>query len=318
MSELTKYHRMLKTLRCEEVDRLPWSTYLHSTVHDRGVRQFANYILNFHRRFEPDYVKVMMDENYDTPVDMQYVKEINCWNLFEPLDPHKGSFGRQLESIKIIKDTLGPDVPVLITVYSPFYWAMRMCQDVMKHYREDSQTVNRGITAITESIIAFVKTCINEAGVDGFYHAIFGCEPSWMTEEEFKQWPVPHSNRVFAAMREAPMVIAHIHGPEKNYFDVCEPFDCDALSWEDRTAGPSIAEARKKTKKCLVGGINHKTSISASPEEVYNEAIDAIKQSGGYGLVLAPGCTFDPRTPAENMFALKRAVHDCAGKKFKA
>jgi uroporphyrinogen decarboxylase len=314
MNDLTKYQRVLRTMRCEKTDRLPWSVFLHSTVHDRGVREFTNYTLNFYRRFDPDYVKVMSDENYDNPVNFQYCWDIKLWDHFEPLDPHKGAFGRQLESIKIIKDTVGPDVPVIVTVYSAFHWATRLNRDIVKQYREDAQTVDRGVSTITDSLVAFVKACINEAGVDGFYHGVFGCEPFWMNEEEFKRWSLPHDNRVFAAMREAPMVIGHIHGLKQSYFDICEPFDCDALSWEDRTAGPSIAEARKKTKKCLVGGVDHEKALTASAEEVYWEAVDAIKQSGGYGLIVAPGCTFDSKTPVENMMALKRAVYDCAEK----
>jgi uroporphyrinogen decarboxylase len=314
MGDLTKYQRVLKTMRCEKVDRLPWSHYLHSSVRDRGVREFANFTLNFYRRFGPDYVKVMSDENYDNPVNFQYCSDIKMWDDFEPLDPHRGAFGRQLESIKIIKDTLGPDVPVIVTIYSSFHWAFRLNCDIVKQYHEDPQRVDRGIGTITDSLVVFAKACINEAGADGFFHGLFGCEPSFMGEDEYKRWVVPHNNRVFTAMREAPMVIAHIHGLKASYFDACESADCDALSWEDRTAGPSITEARKKTKKCLVGGIDHEKALRASPEEVYKEAVDAIKQSGGYGLVLAPGCTFDPKTPVENVFALKRAVHDCAGK----
>ncbi|MDR1180032.1 MAG: hypothetical protein LBK44_05965, partial [Spirochaetales bacterium] len=88
MNEMTKYERMLKTMRCEEVDRLPWSTYLHSSVHERGVPQFANFTLNFYKRFDPDYIKVMMDENYDCPVNVQYCWEIKTWDAFEQVDPH--------------------------------------------------------------------------------------------------------------------------------------------------------------------------------------------------------------------------------------
>ena len=317
MDEMTKYERVLKTMRCEEVDRLPWSTYLHSHVHDRGVPQFANYTLNFHKRFDPDYIKVMMDESYDSPVNVQYCWDINVWNRFEPLDPHIGGFGRQLENLKIIKDAVGPDVPVLQTVYSPFHWARRLSWQFVNHYRQDAAVVDRGVSAITDSLIAFSRACINTAGIDGFFYGMFCCEPAWMTEEEFVRWSIPHDRRVLSVMREAPMLITHIHGPEKCYFDACKDLECDALSWEDRTAGPSIAQVRKISKKGLVGGINIQTAIKATAQEVYNEGMDAIKQADGRGLILSPGCTFHVDTPAENMFALKRAVYDAgkAGKK---
>jgi uroporphyrinogen decarboxylase len=314
MDEMTKYERMLKTMRCEEVDRLPWSTYLHSSVHDRGVPQFANFTLNFYHRFDTDYIKVMMDENYDAPVNIQYCWDINVWKKLEPLEPHTGGFGRQIENLKIIKDKAGPDVPVLQTLYSPFHWAWRLNRQFAEHYREDAAIIDQGVSTIPDSLLAFVKACINEAGIDGFFYGLWCCDPSLMTEAEFKQWSVPHDLKVFAAMRESPMVINHIHGARNIFFDACKDFDCDALSWEDRTSGPSITEARKKTRKSLVGGINIEKAVAATAEEVYNEGMDAIRQAGGKGLVLAPGCTLSEKTPAENMFALKRAVHDYARK----
>ena len=315
MDEMTKYQRMLKTLRREEVDRLPWSTYLHSTIHDRGVPEFANFTLNFHRRFEPDYVKVMIDENYDCPVGVQYIWDVKTWDKLEQLDPHKGGFGRQLENLKIIKDAVGPDVPVLQTVYSPFHWAKRLNMNFVDHYREDANTIDRGISTIAESTIAFARACINEAGIDGFFYGLYGCESLWMTEDEFTRWSLPHDKRILAVMREAPMVIAHIHGAEKIHFDACKDLECDAFSWEDRAAGPSIPQARKRTQKGFVGGIDSQRAHTLTAEQVYAQGLDAIEQAGGCGLLLAPGCTFNQKTPVENMFALKRAVHDYAKKK---
>jgi uroporphyrinogen decarboxylase len=234
--------------------------------------------------------------------------------MFEPLDPHKGGFGRQLENLKIIKDTVGPDVPVLQTVYSPLFWARRLSRGFVAHYREDEAAISRGVSTITDSTVAFTKACINEAGADGFYYAMFCCEAAWMTEDEYKKWSIPHDKRILSAMREAPMVLCHIHGTKDIFFDTCKELECDALSWEDRTAGPSIPDARKKTQKSFIGGINIEKAVTATAEQVYNEGIDAIKQAGGRGLVLSPGCTFNVKTPVENMFALKRAVFDYAKK----
>ena len=315
MDELTKYERMFKTLRREEVDRLPWSVYLHATVHDRGVPNFANYTINFHNRFEPDYVKVMLDENYESPVNFQYAWNINIWDQFETLDPHNGAFGRQLENLKIIKDAVGPDVPVFQTIYAPFSWTRRLNMGFVEHYRENAAIIDRAVSTITDSTIAFARACINEAGIDGFFYGLFCCDSSWMTEEEFVKWSIPHDKRVLAVLRNAPMLITHIHGAKDIFFDACKDLEGDGLSWEDRAAGPSFPEARKKSEKAFVGGINIQKAVKATPEEVYAEGLDAIEQAGGRGLLLAPGCTFLPGTPVENMFALKRAVYDHAKKK---
>jgi uroporphyrinogen decarboxylase len=85
-------------------------------------------------------------------------------------------------------------------------------------------------------------------------------------------------------------------------------YPCNAISWEDRQAGPSVAEAKKRTSKCLVGGIDHYLAMKASPDQIAAQGAEAIQAAGGRGLILAPGCTFFDGTPEANMLALKEAV----------
>ena len=82
----------------------------------------------------------------------------------------------------------------------------------------------------------------------------------------------------------------------------------DALSWEDRLAGPPLAEARRRTGKCLIGGVDHRRALTASRDEVRAEALDAIRQTGGRGFILAPGCTLLDPTPEANLRALGEAA----------
>jgi uroporphyrinogen decarboxylase len=113
-------------------------------------------------------------------------------------------------------------------------------------------------------------------------------------------------------MSGMPCVIVHGHGEKGAHFNLFERYDCNALSWEDRSGGPSLAEARVRTSKCLVGGVDHHMAQHGSPQAVYAQARQAIEVTGGTGFILAPGCTFLERTPPENMLALKRASIDAA------
>ncbi|MCX7028197.1 MAG: hypothetical protein NT061_12115 [Spirochaetes bacterium] len=115
-------------------------------------------------------------------------------------------------------------------------------------------------------------------------------------------------------MKGMPYVIVHAHGEKGAHFDLFTEYDCGALSWEDRQGGPSLKTARLKTNKCLAGGIDHVMAQSCGAEAVYAQAREAIAVAGSIGFILAPGCTFLPGTPPENMLALKRASIDAAGK----
>jgi uroporphyrinogen decarboxylase len=103
------------------------------------------------------------------------------------------------------------------------------------------------------------------------------------------------------------LLLLHIHGERGSYFDLLKDYDVDALSWEDRLAGPTMDEARRRTGKCLIGGVDHLRALAARPDEVRAEALDAIRQTEGRGFILAPGCTFDDHTPEANVRALGEA-----------
>jgi uroporphyrinogen decarboxylase len=305
--------RVRAALRGEAVDRPPFSVYVHSSVHNRGVKEFADFTIDFHRRFQPDYVKVMYDENYDSPVNFQFATDPSVWGLLEELDPHKGGFGRQLQSLKLIRDAVGPDTPVIQTLYSPFHWGVRLAwKTALDHYKAEPELVQRGLGVIARNLIAFGRCAIEEAGIDGFLFGAYGCEPDWMSADTYAALAAPHDRAVLATLRRSDMLMLHIHGENGSYFDLLKDYDVDALSWEDRLGGPTLTEARRRTDKCLIGGIDHVRAVTATATEVRAEADDAIRQTGGRGFILAPGCTFLPGTPEANLRALAAAVEGYA------
>ena len=308
-TEMTKMQRVLATLRKEETDRVPFSAYMHSTVHERTARIFAQSTLDFYRKYDPDYVKVMYDENYDTPVTYDFVTTIEVWKYFEEFDPHIGAFGRQLESLKYIKDSVGPDVPVISTVFSPFHIAHRLAyRRVLMDWKKDPEAVRHGLTTIAANYIRFADCCLTESGVDGFFFGAFGCEKDWMSEAQYKEMAEPFDRMVMKTLRKAPILFLHIHGEKTNYFRLLIKYECDAISWEDRLAGPTIAEAKKATDKCLVGGVDHYAALKCVPEVIIKQSKEAISAAGGRGFILAPGCTFFKGTPSENIMAMRQAV----------
>ena len=129
-----------------------------------------------------------------------------------------------------------------------------------------------------------------------------------MLETRYKEMVLPADQKVMKVLRRAPILILHIHGEKQAYFDLLKSYDCDAISWEDRLAGPSVAEASTLTNKCLVGGIDHYKALDCAPGEIVSQGREAIEAVGGRGLILAPGCTFFDETPPENILALKQAV----------
>lgn len=306
---MTKAERVTAALRKETTDRAPFALWMHSTVHERTVERFTRFTIDFFLRYHPDLIKVMYDEHYDLPVNYEYVTDPKVWRLLEEFEPHIGAFGRQLEALKQIRAKAGTEAPVIQTIYSPFHVARRLAgRRILEDWHSDPEAVSHALDTIAANYQRFAERCLREAEIDGFFFAPQGCEAAWMDEAQYREMVMPSDLAVLQALRRAPILILHVHGEKQIMFDLLKEYPCDAISWEDRLAGPSVAEARTRTDKCLMGGIDHYAARTSPPEQIISQGKEAIVQSGGRGLILAPGCTFFNDTPEENLQALKAAV----------
>ncbi len=295
---MTKMQRVLATLKKEETDRVPFSDYTHSTVHERTLEKFAQFTLDYYHNYDPDYVKFMYDENYDTPVNYYFVNTREVWKHLEEYDPHIGAFGRQLQSLKQIKDTVGLDVLVIQTIFLPFHIAQRLAyRRIPEDWKQEPEALRQGLRTIAANYTRFAECCLTEAGIDGFFFGAFRCEKEWIPEPLYREMVMDSDQKVMKTLRKAPILFLHIHGEKEAYINLLKGYDCDAISWEDRLAGPSLAEAGTLTNKCLVGGIDHYKALHCAPEEIVRQGREAMTAAGGRGLILAPGCTFFDETP---------------------
>lgn len=306
---MTRKERILAVLNGLETDRIPFSVYQHSSVHERRVDNFVDYTMKFYKKYDPDYIKVMFDENYDTPVNWQYIQNLEVWKELEEFDPHIGAFGRQLEALKRIRDLSGPDVPVVQTIFSPFHFAHRLTNKRMiDDWKQAPEIVLEGLDIIALNINKFGECCIKEAGIDGFFFGAFGCEKGWMSEAQYKDLVRPSDLKVLNELKKAEILFLHIHGESESFFNLLKDYPCNAISWEDKLAGPTLKEAKEMTDKCLIGGIDHLNARTCSSGDIVMEGRKSIASVNNSGLILAPGCTFPGDTPEENMLAMKTAV----------
>jgi uroporphyrinogen decarboxylase len=307
---VTSRERVFAAAAGQAVDRVPYALWQHSTVHERTVERFTRFTLDFHDKYRPDLLKVMYDEQYDLPVDRHHLRDPRDWRLLEQFEAHTGAFGRQLECLARIREAVGPGVPVVQTIYSPFHVAHKFAgRRVLEDWLRDPEAVSGALGTIAANYGRFAECCLREAGVDGFYFAPIGCEASYMEESQYVRMVQPSDLAVLEKLRQAPLLILHIHGERELMFDLLAGYPCDVLSWEDRVAGPSLAEVRRRSSRCLMGGIDHLAARQSAAEELVRQGREAMDQAGSNGgFILAPGCTFPEGTPEANLRALALAV----------
>ena len=309
--QMTKRERVMAAVHGEAVDRPPVSFWYHfNYVDDPWGATLAREELGFYEKYDPDFLKVMHDIPFDLPVGLNAIAEPCDWNRLEIPNPREGNFGKQLEALHGILKGKKDDGIVINNLFSPFAFAHRTCgKDLPRHIETDLGSVHVGLETVTESIIGFAKTAI-EDGIDGIYLAVVGPTPDLVSPEVYRREFLHWDRKVLEALADvATFNIVHVHG-EGIYFDMFTDLPCQAICWSNRMTPPSFTEARDKYgyHGCVVGGVHEFDIKEMTPAQVADQVQETLDETGGRSVIVTPGCAVPTDTPEANLHALRRAV----------
>ncbi len=291
MSKLSKIERMNAVFSGEEVDRPPFSLWYHFGLQHAPGELHAQTQLDFYRTYNLDWLKVMSDYSYPFPPGVSDFQSRQDLLKLERFEIEKSPYNEQLKAIEIISRELKGETMCLDTVFNPWNIIRRaiLKEKTPQYMREEPQALHHALDVITENMIAYCRKII-ERGANGLFISVPASSES-VTPEDYKTFMEPYDLRLFRALKEfAPIVIAHIHGNDLYFKDVLA-YPMDGISWADRAAGPSLAEARKIYDGVLMGGIDH-TQFSYIQLSILCEQVqDALKAGGTRKFILAPGCS---------------------------
>src|SRR5438132_889982 len=146
------------------------------------------------------------------------------------------------------------------------------------------------------------------SGADGIFFATAAATTGYLNVEEYEEFGRPYDLRVLEAAAGSELRILHIHGIGI-MFDQLTDYPVDAINWHDRRTAPTLSEARHRFSGCLAGGINELKSLSSgTPEQIADEARDAIAQTGGTRHIVAAGCTIPIDITEERIRAVRAAL----------
>ncbi len=289
---MTRVERVQAAVAGEEVDRIPVCFWHHFQPEGSGRAMAEATLRFFDEEFDLDIAKVMPDIPY--PFPKRSIASTNDWRLFEPIDPRSRFFRERAEAVAVLRETLGFDTPVVMTVFSPLAEAMYAARDreqFLMHMREQPVLMHEVLTTIASNLAEHLHEMIL-SGADGIFFSVQGCTTDFMSEQEYAEFGRPYDLMALRGASAGWLNILHIHGERNLMFDRMLDYPVQVLSWSDRLAGPSLREARVKTSKCLMGGWNEFGPLHSGPaEKIAEEAQDAITQTGGRKLILANGCS---------------------------
>ena len=339
---MNKIERIKAALNSEEVDYVPSNIWMHLSASDQDPRTLAEAQTQFAKKFNFDFIKLMPfglygvqdygakikifnKVNQPPVIDDYGIHEIEDWGKLEPLPAYYGTLGKQVQLAQHTAKLTKGEIPFIQTIFSPLTNARKLAGDrILWDIKENPKLVKQALQAITETTINFVKANI-EAGVHGFFFATQCANHDFLTEEEYREFGEYYDLQVINAYSDITYFnAAHIHG-DNIMFDLIEKYPVNCLNWHDRWTSLSLSEARKRTKKCLLGGIreipyyNDKKEVikgsllsSGTVSEVGEHVAEAINEVDGRGLIIGPGCGADQLSRETNIFAVRKGIFDSA------
>ncbi len=330
MPGMTKSERLQAVLAGKAVDRMPVAFWRHWPIDDQNAEALARATLDYQRRFDWDFIKVTPSHTYcvedygaihayrgkpigDRDHLTRVVKRVEDWDRIEPLDVHKGAYGRQLQCLRMVMEGRDANTPVIQTVFNPITMARFLADDVyIVHLRQASDRVGRALAALTETCAAFSRAAIAE-GADGIFLSTMGASYDVLSEEEYCRFGRPGDLAALEAARGGRVNILHLHGQYPMFRQVTD-YPVHVLNWHDRTAGPSLAEAARLFPGALAGGVEQFSLLHfGTPVVVEAQVRDAIAQMEGRPLIVAAGCTYPLTVPDGNLLAARWAVEKACG-----
>jgi uroporphyrinogen decarboxylase len=327
---MNKIERVAAALRGETVDQVPISFWGHSYLKEWSPAGLADAMLENYTAYGWDYMKVNPRASYHVEdwgvrlerptapdkgprITKRAVTEPADWRRIRPLEPHAGVLGEQLDALAQIRDGLKGGAYFVQTIFSPLsvakYLAGNDPAPVRTSMADDPGALRAALDVIVETFTAYAQACL-ETGASGIFFATTGwASADVLTEDEYRRWGVEYDLAVVESFAgKAPFNILHNCG-QNIYFRALADYPVEAISWASTAAGnPSLAEGRDLSGKAVMGGVDVGVLAEGTPGAVAGQVREAVTQTEGRHVLVAPGCSIKPTTPAVNLAAAAAAV----------
>ncbi len=326
MTSLTHRQRLETCLAGALPDRPPVALWRHFPVDDQTPAGLAAASLAFQRTYDFDLVKLTPASSFclkdwgsrdewrganegTRDYTHRVVADPEDWRRLEPLDPRRGHLADQLDCIRRVVAELGPQTPVIQTVFSPLAQAKNLAgpERLIVHLRQYPEALHAGLRVIAESTIRFVEAAL-ETGIAGLFYALQHAQYGLLSQAEFDEFGRAYDLHCLEPAQRAWLNMVHLHGQDV-MFDRVAGYPLQVINWHDRETPPDLAEAKARFSGVVCGGLRRLETVTlGTPDSIMVEARQAIEASGGSRFILGTGCVTPIIAPHGNLLAARRAV----------
>jgi uroporphyrinogen decarboxylase len=318
--------RIQAAIAGEPVRPTPVAFWHHFPADDGEADSFAAATEAFYRRYDVDLVKLMPtgmysvidygvavrpsgDEIGTTLYASGPVASPGDWARLPDVSPTAGVLGREVAAVQRVRQLVGPDVPVIQTIFSPLTMAAKIAGgDLAGAVLADESVAHAVLSRLAQDVIAFGRACL-AAGADGFFFATQLANAQAIDRAAYDRLGVPYDLQILDALRPgAWLQVLHLHGVDP-FFELADRYPVDVVNWEDRETKPSLADALAQTGRCLLGGLDRgEPMVRSDPARVAAQVRDAVAQTGGRRLIVGGGCVLPVTAAPENLAAIVSAA----------
>jgi len=333
MSDMTLKERLLNALEGKQVDKVPVCSVTQTGIvelmdevgapwpeahSDAGLMAklaIANHELSGLEAVRVPYCLTVLAEAMGCEVNMgtknrqpsvtahPYPKDLEGLKMPDNL-LGAGRIPAVLEAIKIIREKVGPDVPVIGGMEGPVTLAsdLSSVKSFMKWSIKKPELFEQILDFAAEATIVYANAMV-EAGADIISVADPVASPDLMSPDTFKTELEPRLQKFSGNVNS--VTILHVCGnvnPVLNYMADC---GFEGLSVEEKIGSVKKAKEVLGTRARLVGNISSPFTLLPGPvEKIKAESKQALADGVD---VLAPGCGIAPMTPLANIKAMVEA-----------
>jgi len=324
---MNKKDRVLAALGGEEVDRVPVAAWRHFPGEDYTAEDQIQSFVSFQKKYDWDFMKLMFRNSFlledwgctvkEPQVPYGYylpekyaVNQTEDWKKLSPLDPFQGTLGEMITVVRGVRDIKGEEILKLGTVFVPLMVARQLAGDkkMLQDLRDNPSVLHEALNVITQTLIEF-SIALLDNGADGIFIATQSNNPGFMSQQEYAEFGHPYNLKVLRQIEDRSLFTMLHVCQVKPRFDEFVDYPVHAINWDDRITSPSLVEARKKTDKCLIGGVDKERVLrNGTPDQVNQQVHDAIQSAGRKKMIVGVGCGIPVDCPDENLFAMRKAV----------
>jgi len=295
---------------------VPAAFFLHFDPKFHKGQAAVNRHLEYFRETGMDFVKIQ----YEHPFPAQpQIKRAADWKTVRPLDA--AYFNDPLDVVSGVVKAVNHQAMVVVTLYSAVMHAAHAVgrDQLTAHLDEDPSATAKGLRAINDSILVFIRECVNR-GLDGFYASSQGGEAGRFRDQKlFAQVIKPLDLEVMNEInRLCPFNILHVCDYHGLYDDLSPYLDYPGhiVNCGTRLTGGARTprELAQLFGRPFMGGMDrHGVIVNGTPEQISLEA-RSVLQSAPQAFVLGADCTVPSDIPVDHLKAAIDTAHS-AGKR---